>query len=75
VVALDFAPAPVSSRLLADIRAYYSFLAESGGRIDCGDAEEPIEYVILAFGHARRFNLGGDLDLFARKSTTATVQR
>ncbi|MGE0559739.1 MAG: crotonase/enoyl-CoA hydratase family protein [Burkholderiales bacterium] len=53
--------------LLADIRAYYKFLEESGGRIDCGDAEESIEYVILASGMPGVFNLGGDLDLFRQK--------
>ncbi|MDH4150228.1 MAG: crotonase/enoyl-CoA hydratase family protein [Betaproteobacteria bacterium] len=53
--------------LLADIRAYYNFIGESGGRIDCGDAEEPIEYVILASGMPGVFNLGGDLDLFRQK--------
>ena len=47
--------------LLADIRAYYNFIGESDGRIDCGDAEEPIEYVILASGMPGVFNLGGDL--------------
>lgn len=53
--------------LLADIRAYYNFLANSGGRIDCGDSSEPIEYVILASGIPGVFNLGGDLDLFRQK--------
>lgn len=53
--------------LLADIRAYYNFIGESDGRIDCGDAEEPIEYVILASGMPGVFNLGGDLDLFRQK--------
>lgn len=53
--------------LLADIRAYYDFLADSEGTIDCGDASEPIEYVILASGMPGVFNLGGDLDLFRQK--------
>lgn len=53
--------------LLADIRAYYKFLEESSGVIDCGDTEEPIEYVILASGMPGVFNLGGDLDLFRQK--------
>ena len=50
--------------LLADIRAYYDFLAHSPGRIDCYGEEQPIEYVILASGVSGVFNLGGDLDLF-----------
>lgn len=53
--------------LLADIDAYYNFLADSDGQIDCGDASEPIEYVILASGMPGVFNLGGDLDLFRQK--------
>lgn len=53
--------------LLADIRAYYSFVADSGGTIDCGDSSEPIEYVVLASGMPGVFNLGGDLDLFRQK--------
>jgi len=53
--------------LLADIRAYYSFLSGSEGQIDCGDTSEPIEYVILASGMPGVFNLGGDLDLFRQK--------
>jgi DSF synthase len=50
--------------LLADIRAYYDFLAASGGRIDCFGEEHAIEYVVLASGMPGVFNLGGDLDLF-----------
>ena len=50
--------------LLADIRAYYDFVAGSGGRIDCFGEEHEIEYVVLASGKAGVFNLGGDLDLF-----------
>ncbi|RPJ44346.1 MAG: enoyl-CoA hydratase [Betaproteobacteria bacterium] len=53
--------------MLADIRAYYSFLSGSEGQIDCGDTSEPIEYVILASGMPGVFNLGGDLDLFRQK--------
>jgi DSF synthase len=53
--------------LLADIRAYYGFIAETEGEIDCGDASEPIEYVILASGMPGVFQLGGDLDLFRQK--------
>jgi len=52
--------------LLAAIRAYYDYLAHSGGRIDCGDGEYPIEYVILASDSPGVFNLGGDLDLFQK---------
>ncbi len=53
--------------LLSDIRAYYNFIAGSEGQIDCGDAYEPIEYVILASGMPGVFNLGGDLGLFREK--------
>ncbi len=50
--------------LLADIRAYYEFLAGSNARIDCFGEEHDIEYVVLASGKQGVFNLGGDLDLF-----------
>ena len=50
--------------LLADIRAYYEFLAQSSGVITCEGEETPIEYVVLASGMSGVFNLGGDLDLF-----------
>jgi DSF synthase len=50
--------------LLADIRAYYEFLAQTEGRILCCGAEHPIEYIVLASGMPGVFNLGGDLDLF-----------
>lgn len=50
--------------LLADIRAYYTFLAHTGGRIECGGEEHPIDYVVLASGMPGVFNLGGDLELF-----------
>jgi len=53
--------------LLADIRAYYGFLGETGGEIDCGDTSEPIADVILASGMPGVFQLGGDLDLFRQK--------
>lgn len=51
-------------RLLADIRAYYAFLSQSEGRVECDGEEHPIEYVVLASGMPGVFNLGGDLDLF-----------
>ena len=50
--------------LLAGIRAYYEFLAGSGGQVACGGEEHPIEYTVLASGMPGVFNLGGDLDLF-----------
>ena len=50
--------------LLADIRAYYEFLAASQARIDCYGEEHDIEYVVLASAKHGVFNLGGDLDLF-----------
>lgn len=51
-------------RLLADIRAYYAFLAESAGRVRHKNEEHAIEYVVLASAMPGVFNLGGDLDLF-----------
>jgi len=51
-------------RLLADIRAYYDFLARTEGSLRCSEATFPIEYVVLASGMPGVFNLGGDLDLF-----------
>jgi DSF synthase len=50
--------------LLADIRGYYSFLSDSGGKIACDGEDTPIEYVVLASDMPGVFNLGGDLDLF-----------
>ena len=50
--------------LLADIRAYYDFLAGSGASVEYGGEERAIEYVVLASGMPGVFNLGGDLDLF-----------
>ncbi|HXF66636.1 MAG TPA: crotonase/enoyl-CoA hydratase family protein [Burkholderiales bacterium] len=50
--------------LLADIRAYYDFLAASGGWIEDAGETLPIEYVVLASATPGVFNLGGDLDLF-----------
>ncbi|MBY0267529.1 MAG: crotonase/enoyl-CoA hydratase family protein [Burkholderiales bacterium] len=62
------APRPCfNAGLLSDIRAYYNFVAESEGQLDCGDTTEPIEYVILASGMPGVFQLGGDLDLFRQK--------
>src|SRR3982751_3763932 len=59
------APRPCfNARLLADIRRYHKFLADSGGRIDCGGTLQPLEYVVLASHRAGAFHLGGDLDLF-----------
>jgi DSF synthase len=51
-------------RLLADIRSYYEFLTTTGGHIECGGEEHPIEYVVLASGMPGVFQLGGDLELF-----------
>ena len=51
-------------RLLADIRAYYNFVADSEGQLACGNEQHPIEYVVLASAMPGVFNLGGDLDLF-----------
>ena len=50
--------------LLADIRAYYDFIAQTRGTVQLNGEEHPIEYVVLASGMPGMFNLGGDLDLF-----------
>jgi DSF synthase len=50
--------------LLADIRSYYEFIAQTDGHITCDGEEHPLEYVVLASGMEGVFNLGGDLDLF-----------
>lgn len=50
--------------LLADIRAFQEYVADTGGTIDCYGEEHPIEYVVLASASPGVFNLGGDLDLF-----------
>lgn len=62
-------------RLLADIRGYYSFVAGSGGALQCNGEAAPIavDYVILASAMPGVFNLGGDLDLF--KQLIATQDR
>jgi DSF synthase len=51
-------------KLLGDIRAYYEFLAGSGGKVSVGQEERAINYVVLASDMQGVFNLGGDLDLF-----------
>lgn len=51
-------------RLLADIRAYYTFLADSAGGVQYDGEEHAVEYVVLASAMPGVFNLGGDLDLF-----------
>ncbi|MGZ5094281.1 MAG: crotonase/enoyl-CoA hydratase family protein [Burkholderiales bacterium] len=51
-------------KLLAEIRTYYEFLAQTDGRLECAGEEHPIEYVVLASGMPGVFNLGGDLQLF-----------
>jgi len=55
-----------NSRLLADIRAYHDFLAQSDGQIEHLGVQTPIEYVVLASDKPGVFNLGGDLDLFKK---------
>jgi len=60
--------------LLADIRAYYDFLAGTGGNIECYGEEHPIEYVVLASAKEGVFNLGGDLDLFKQLIDTRDRQ-
>src|SRR5688500_16442380 len=53
-------------RLLADIRAYHDFLAQSEGQIEHLGVQNPLEYVVLASEKPGVFNLGGDLDLFKK---------
>lgn len=60
--------------LLADIRAYYDFLAATGGHIECYGEEHPVEYVVLASATQGVFNLGGDLDLFKQLIDTRDRQ-
>lgn len=50
--------------LLADIRSYYDFIAQTRGIVQVNGEEHPLEYVVLASGMPGMFNLGGDLDLF-----------
>lgn len=50
--------------LLADIRAYYDFIAQTRGVVHVNGEDHPLEYVVLASGMPGVFNLGGDLDLF-----------
>ena len=50
--------------LLADIRAYYDFIAQTRGIVQLNGEEHPFEYVVLASSMPGVFNLGGDLDLF-----------
>lgn len=50
--------------LLADIRAYYDFIAQSRGTVQLNGEDHPVEYVVLASAMPGMFNLGGDLDLF-----------
>ena len=63
-------------RLLADIRGYYTFVANSGGALQCNGEATPIavEYVISASAMPGVFNLGGDLDLFKQLITTQDRQ-
>jgi DSF synthase len=51
-------------KLLADIRTYYEFLAQTDGHLECAGDDHRIEYVVLASGMPGVFNLGGDLELF-----------
>jgi DSF synthase len=73
-----WAPQPrpcFNPQLLADIRAYYDFLAASAGRLEGPGGEElPIEYVVLASATPGVFNLGGDLDLFRQLIETRDRQ-
>jgi DSF synthase len=57
-------------QLLAAIRSYYEFLADTEGHLECGGEDHRIEYVVLASGTAGVFNLGGDLELFKQLIST-----
>ncbi|MGZ8210276.1 MAG: crotonase/enoyl-CoA hydratase family protein [Burkholderiales bacterium] len=59
--------------LLADIRAYYEFISQTRGLVQCDGEEHTVEYTVLASGMPDVFNLGGDLDLF--KQLIATRDR
>ncbi|MGH8617851.1 MAG: crotonase/enoyl-CoA hydratase family protein [Burkholderiales bacterium] len=64
-----WAPLPrpcFNPRLLADLRAYTNFVANSGGVFEHGGEAGPIEYVVVASDAPGVFNLGGDLDLFTQ---------
>ncbi|MBM3342813.1 MAG: enoyl-CoA hydratase [Betaproteobacteria bacterium] len=53
-----------SPPLLAELRGYCDFVAQSGGTVTCDAEVMPIEYTVLASDTPGIFNLGGDLDLF-----------
>ncbi|MEO8164691.1 MAG: crotonase/enoyl-CoA hydratase family protein [Betaproteobacteria bacterium] len=52
--------------LLADLDRYCQFMTHSGGSVECQGARMPLEYAVLASKVPGVFNLGGDLNLFAR---------
>jgi DSF synthase len=52
--------------LLADLRAYTSFVAGTRGSLEINGERHPIEYVVEASDMPGVFNLGGDLELFKR---------
>ena len=53
-----------NASLLADIRSYYEFLAQSRGTLSANGEQHSVDYVVLASQMPGVFNLGGDLDLF-----------
>ena len=52
--------------LLRDLDRYCRFITHTGGQVECGDENAPIEYAILASKVPGVFNLGGDLSLFTK---------
>lgn len=52
--------------LLRDLDRYCRFITHTGGEVDCGGENTPVEYAILASKVPGVFNLGGDLSLFTR---------
>jgi DSF synthase len=52
--------------LLRDLDRYCRFITHTGGEVECGGKNAPVEYAILASRVPGVFNLGGDLSLFTR---------
>ena len=66
---LRWNPAPrpnFNLSLLEDLARYCDFMSQSGAAIESDPGSQTVEYTILSSGVKGVFNLGGDLDLFAR---------
>ncbi len=66
---LRWNPAPrpnFNLSLLEDLARYCDFMSQSGAAIESDTGSQTVEYTILSSGVKGVFNLGGDLDLFAR---------